>query len=37
MDYIVKDENNFDKLKKKLVENQKNISISLLEHLPLSV
>ena len=37
MDYIVKDENNFDKLKKKLVENQKNISISVLEHLPLSV
>ena len=37
MDYIIKDENNFDKLKKKLVENQKNISISVLEHLPLSV
>ena len=37
MDYIEKDENNFDKLKKKLVENQKNISISLLEDLPQSV
>ena len=36
-DYIEKDENNFDKLKKKLVENQKNISISLLEDLPQSV
>ena len=34
MDYTEKDENNFDKLKNKLIENKKNISICLLEHLP---